>query len=96
MSSRRNQGTDRVARAGCVALALASCALACTWQEIKNQAAVDHVRIGEQAMERENYDAALREFNEAITLNPQLGTAYARIGDVHHHQGNIQTAATYY
>jgi|GEM_PF-3099085 len=38
--------------------------------------AQDYIRLGEQKMERRNYEGAVRDFDKAIKKDPKLGKAY--------------------
>jgi len=68
----------------------------CTIQQMQTHAASDHLARGDQALAREDLDAAMREFNSAIQLSPKLATAYAKMGDVHRKRGQFEMAVSYY
>jgi tetratricopeptide (TPR) repeat protein len=50
--------------------------------EIDRQSALTHLRAGQEALARERYDVAEREFREAIRLNPRLELAHYGLGQV--------------
>ena len=50
--------------------------------EIDRQSALTHLRAGQEALARERYQEAEREFREAIRLNPRLELAHYGLGQV--------------
>jgi tetratricopeptide (TPR) repeat protein len=50
--------------------------------EVDREAAVMHLRAGQEALSTERYEEAEREFREAIRLNPRLEFAHYGLGQV--------------
>lgn len=51
-------------------------------EEIERQSALTHLKAGQEALARERYPEAEREFREAIRLNPRLELAHYGLGQV--------------
>lgn len=63
---------------------------------MKNRIADYHVSRGDRALAHEDMDAALREFEAALTFNPQLAPAYSKIAQVHKQRGDYEKAVAYF
>lgn len=62
-------------------------------EQIKQSAANHHVARGDEYVEKEKLEDALREFDLALKFNPKLATAHSRIGKVYRKMGQLVEAA---
>ncbi|NUQ46632.1 MAG: tetratricopeptide repeat protein [Phycisphaerae bacterium] len=69
---------------------------ACTLQDVRRDIADFHVSRGERAAQRDDLDAALREYEAAIRMDPQTAPAYTGIGHVYRRKGQLEKAVAYF
>src|SRR5262244_860786 len=63
------------------------------FEQIKDGAAHQHVESGETMVEQNRLDEAIKEFEEAIRLNPRLATAHSKLGKIYRRKGQLAEAA---
>lgn len=91
----RHIAPEIVFRMAVTAVLSAGMLTGCTLEQIRTSTANQHLTRGDAAIAGNDLDRALREFEEAVRLNPQLASGYAKIGEVHKERGDYTTAVSY-
>jgi tetratricopeptide (TPR) repeat protein len=76
-----------------IALVLCCCAVAQTQNPAADSAVTAHYERARQAVARQDYSAAEREFQAIVKLNPGLAEGHANLGSVYFVRGDYEKAA---
>ncbi|MCK6455416.1 MAG: tetratricopeptide repeat protein [Phycisphaerae bacterium] len=66
------------------------------FEQMRRSVAETRVQRGHSLMEHEHLNAAIREFDEALRLSPQLASAHSGLGQVYRKRGDLSEAARHF